>query len=190
MPYIIRNISKGYQILLKHQVAPGGALDLEDVFEGFCKPKRSKKNQEAKYAEWSTEQFPEFLEKVETEYAMDRGIWRLDFSEDVKGAKKTSTRTRVKIPALVEETAVSKREQKKQELHTARKKIRRAMDDEMMPKELAWLKYNEETKKIISNCSNPQVLKHAIKLARNIAGQERVRDLLDNRLMELGDRLG
>ena len=189
MPYIVRNISKGYQILLKHQVAPGGSLDLEEVFEGFCKPKRSKKNQEAKYAEWSIDQFPEFLDKVETEYAMDRGIWRLDFTKDDATTKKTSTRTRVKV-APVEEAVVSKREQKKQELHTARKRIKRAMDDEVTPKELAWLKYNEDTKKIISNCSNSQVLKHAIKLARNIAGQERVRDLLDNRLMELGDRLG
>jgi hypothetical protein len=183
MPYIAKNISKGYQILLKHQVAPGGELDLEEVFEGFCKPKRSKKNEEPRYAEWAPDEFPQFLERVETDYAADRGVWKFDFTDAPK-------KNRGKQRTEVLETMVTKREQKKKDAMRAKKNVKRALDDDVTPKELAWLTYGDDAKKIINNISNPQILKHSIKLARNIAGQERVRDLLDSRLMELGDRLG
>jgi hypothetical protein len=194
MPYIARNISGGYKILLKHQIPPGGSLDLEEVFEGFCKPKRSKKAQEAKHAEWSPDQFPEFLERVETEYARDRGTWQLDFSEGPR-TKKGAVAERKKAAAKEsfpkeENSRLQRKEEKKQTIQASRKKIRRALDGDMSPKELAWLKMSEETKKIIDNCNDALVIKHAVKLARNIAGQERVRDLLERRLIELSDRLG
>lgn len=189
MPYRVRNISGGYKILLKHQVPPNGTLDLEEVFEGFCKPKRSKKAQEVKHAEWTADQFPDFLEKVKTEYAKDRGIWDFDFSEGPRPKKGAVAEKKAK--AEQEETnGLAKKDKKKQDLVAARKKMRRAADGEMSPKELAWLKMSEETKKIIDNCSDGLVLKHAIKLARNIAGQERVRDLLERRLIEVSDRSG
>lgn len=189
MPYIARNISGGYKILLKHQIPPNGILDLEEVFEGFCKPKRSKKAQEVKHAEWTADQFPDFLEKVQTEYAKDRGIWQLDFSEGPRRKKGAVAEKKAK-EVQEEDNALTRKDKKQKDLVAARKKIRRAADGDMSPKELAWLKMSPETAKIIDNCSSALVLKHAIKLARNIAGQERVRDLLERRLIEVSDRLG
>ena len=189
MPYIARNISGLYKILLKHQVAPNGILDLEEVFAGFCKPKRSKKAQEAKIAEWAPDQFQEFLEKVENEYARDRGIWQLEFSST--SPEKTSSRKKeTATVSSAESDRLARRDERMKEVQTSRRRIRRAIEGDMTPKELAWLKMNEETKKIIDNCQDVLTLKHAVKLARNIAGQERVRDLLERRLLELSDRMG
>ena len=188
MPYVARNISGLYKILLKHQVPPNGTLDLEEVFAGFCKPKKSKKAQEAKVAEWAPDQFQEFLEKVENEYARDRGIWQLEFS--AASAKKASSRKKETAEVSPETERAARRDQRMQEVQTSRRRIRRAIDGDMTPKELAWLKMNEETKRIIDNCNDALILKHAIKLARNIAGQERVRDLLERRLLEVSDRMG
>jgi hypothetical protein len=193
MPYIARNISGGYKILLKHQIPPGGSLDLEEVFEGFCKPKRSKKAVEAKHSEWSPDQFKDFLERVENEYARDRGAWQLDFSDGPsakRGAMAKKKRDEDAIIGQDESSRLQRKEQKKKSVQTSRKNIRRAIDGELTPKELAWLKMSEETRKIIDNCNSALIIKHAVKLAKNIAGQERVRDLLEKRLIELSDRLG
>jgi hypothetical protein len=192
MPYIARNISGGYKILLKHQIPPGGSLDLEEVFEGFCEPKRSKKAVEAKHSEWSPEQFKDFLEKVESEYARDRGIWQLDFSEGPRPKRGAMAKKKADevVSGQDDVSRLKRKEQKTRATQTSKKNIKRAMEGEMTPKELAWLKMSEETKKIIDNCNNALLIKHAVKLARNIAGQERVRDLLERRLIELSDRLG
>jgi hypothetical protein len=190
MPYIARNISGGYKRLLKHEVAPNGTLDLEEVFEGFCKPKKAKKNEEAKYSEWTEDQFPEFLKRVEQDYANDRRSWVLEYTDGPR-ARRGAMATKespAKKKAQIEQN-VTMREQRQKEAHNTRKQVRRAVEGGMTPKDLAWLPPTEASKKIIDNCSNALALKHAIKLARNIAGQEHVRDLLERRLIELGDRL-
>ena len=188
MPYIVRNISSGYKILLKHQVQPGGILDLEEVFEGFCKPKRSKRAQEAKYSEYTKDDFQEFLDKVENVYARNRGVWEFDFSGDEASdaeRKKKKSAQKKKYAADHPQVAVTRKDKKRKAAMITRRNIRRAIDGDITPKEMAWLPFNEDTKNIISNCRKPQTLKLALKLARNISGQERVRDLIDRRLLEL-----
>lgn len=189
MPYIARNISGGYKILLKHQVPPDGTLDLEEVFEGFCKPKKSKKNEEAKYSEWSPDQFQEFLSRVEQDYASDRRSWVLEYTDGPRAKRGAAARVKETASKKQIEQNVAKREARQKEAYNTKKQVRRANEGTLTPKELAWLPPNESSKKIIDNCSDALALKHAIKLARNIAGQEHIRDLLDRRLIELGDRL-
>jgi hypothetical protein len=174
MGYIVRNVSKGYAYLLKREVAPNGTLDLEEVFEGFCKPKRSKRAEEPKYYEYTKDQFPKFLERVKKEYAVDQGVWRLELPNNGESNN----------AAPIPNAAAAKKTQKRSTAITSRAASRKTSSD-VTPKEMAWLTYDDASKKIINNCSEVRKLKMAHKLARNLAGQERVRDILANRIAEL-----
>jgi hypothetical protein len=57
--------------------------------------------------------------------------------------------------------------------------------EKITPKEIAWLPFDEVSKKIISDVTDQRLLKMALRLAKNITGQERIRKLIEDRLNEL-----
>jgi hypothetical protein len=173
MAYIARNISGKYAILLKLQVKPDGTIDLQEVFEGFCKPKKSSKAEPARHSEFTREQFPEFLEWVASK--ADPREWAFEFDGD------TQAPVRNKVSGALPTTI---RRKKTQALAT-RSAQRKVDTSELSPKQIAVLQFNDSTKKTISDCSDLRKLKAALKMAKNLAGQERVRNLLEERLQEL-----
>jgi hypothetical protein len=174
MGYKVRNISKGYAYLLKEEVKPGDVLDLEKVFEGFCKPKMvARSEKEPRHIEYTKDQFPEFLEKVRTQWAADRGTWSLELPDNVSDSTSPAP------------SSPSKKTQKRKTAIENRKSQRKISNSDVTPKEMAWMPFNKETENTINSCSDPRKLKMAHKLVRNLAGQERVRKLIEDRIAEL-----
>ena len=174
MGYIARNISNGYAYLLKQEVQPGATLDLEKVFEGFCKPKKSSKAEPAKYSEYTKDQFSEFLDRVKTEWAADRTVWQIEMPDNVEITKSAVPKTEPNRKTAKRKTAIETRASE-----------RRITNADISPKEMAWLEYNDASKKLVHSCSDARKLKMALKLARNLAGRERMRDLIEDRIQEL-----
>lgn len=175
MAYLARNISANYAILLKQQVPPGGVIDLAESFLGFCKPKKSSKAEIPKYSEFSEEQFPEFLLWVEE--MADRRTWILEFNELSPSGGKLSKQAVDGSP--------KRKSVRRQQTMTTKVSQKKASSTELVPKEIALLPYTDATKKLILDCSDIRKIKLALKLARNLAGQEKVRGLLEDRVSEL-----
>jgi hypothetical protein len=174
MAYIARNISGKYAILLKQQIKPDGVIDLETAFEGFCKPKKTSRAEPARYSEFTRDQFPEFLAWV-TEKA-DPREWEFEFDGDVE----VPTKPRPKVTG-----AGSPIKRKNRNVLATREANRKADTAELSPKQIALLPFSDSTKKTLSDCTDVRKLKAAVKMAKNLAGQERVRNLLEGRLQEL-----
>ena len=172
MGYIARNISKSFAYLLKEEVAPNGTLDLEKVFEGFCKPKMVARSEKVPtHIEYTPDQFPVFLSRVMNEWAKDRTTWSLEFPDDVEVVQPVA--------------APSRKTQKRKTSLEARGKIKKINSGDITPKEMAWLPYNKESEATINTCSDARKLKMALKMARNLAGQERIRGIIEDRIAEL-----
>jgi hypothetical protein len=175
MGYKVRNISKGYAYLLKEEVAPGAVLDLEKIFQGFCKPKMvARSEKEPRHIEYTKDQFPEFLDKVRNEWAADRGTWSLELPDNLVGDAVSP------VPS-----SPSRKNQKRKTAIENRKSQRKMNTSDVTPKEMAWMPFSKEAESTVNNCSDARKLKMAHKLVRNLAGQERVRKLIEDRIAEL-----
>jgi hypothetical protein len=182
MSHFVKNISNKHAIILKHQLAPGQSLDLEEVFKGFCQPKRVTSKGPETLPEYHEDEFGIFLEWVKQDLGNNQAIWRFSDAETevVNPAKlpmtrKTRAQRRVEVPA----TAPA--------VKPAEKPVRRrnAKDDRSVTsKTIAWMPY-EEAKSLIAEVADTRKLKAALKLVRNISGQERVRKLIEERILDL-----
>jgi len=192
----IRNITNGYGWVLKHQVGPNESLDLRKIFAGFCQPKVSSREDLTKLkaaekrgskipfkAAWSPDQFDAFVDWVQNEVATDRRKWVFEFSDIDNGEEPVQKVKATRAP--VDSTKIRKSENKKSTSGT-RAVRRKISKDEYTAKQIAWFEYNDQNKKVISECSDVRKLKMALKLARNLAGQERVRILIEERIVDLG----
>lgn len=192
----IKNVSAGYAWILKHQLAPGEALDLQKVFKGFCKPKKSSRAEEARYSEFKEGDYDEFIDWVKEEIMLDKATFALvdesimDTTEEDKAyGKKRRALSRAARP--VGDTSV--RGPMKDEAEELREKRltnkvigkKLPSKEKITPKEIAWLPFDEVSKKIIGDVTDQRLLKMALKLAKNITGQERIRKAIEDRLNEL-----
>ena len=199
----LKNRTANFAWILGRQIPPGEYLNLNEVFEGFCAPKISSRDQLKKIdierqqgkpisaiAEFKEDEFDLFMDWVENELAIDRGTWEivrqdLSSSESVKVEPKPSAKQAKAKPAVTS----GKRTRNSGQI-LAVNDVRRKIPDNikgLSPKEIAWLPYNDKTKKLIQDMSadNIRDLKAAFRLVRNIAGQERTRKLIQDRIDEL-----
>lgn len=176
MAYIARNISGKYAMLLKHQVKPDGILDLETIFEGFCKPKKTSKAEPARASEFTRDQFSEFLDWIADK--ADPREWAFEFDEE-------NLATKVSRPAKTTGALPTTIKRKRSQVLATRESKRKTDTAELAPKQIAVLPFNDATKNTIADCADVRKLKAALKMAKNLAGQERVRNLLEERIQEL-----
>jgi len=171
MAYIARNISDKYAMLLKHQVKPDGTIDLQELFEGFCKPKKTSRAEPARHSEFTRDQFDEFLEMVQEK--ADPREWALEFDGDVQAASRPKATGFRALP------------KKKKQVLSVKQDKRKTDTAGLTPKQIALLPFNDASKKTVADCADVRKLKAALKMAKNLAGQERLRNLLEVRLQEL-----
>jgi hypothetical protein len=172
---VIRNVSEGYGIILGTQLAPGDVLDLQEEFVRRCKPKKSSKAEPARFAEYKEDQLEEFLDFAEEKVRENPNKWRIE-GRTGSATKVTTTR---KVEKATSPASNSKR------VVAGQRVMRVPSAKSLSPKELAWLPYDNNTKEIIGDFRDLKILKSAYKLVRNLAGQERVRRLIEDRLNEL-----
>lgn len=201
MGAFLKNITPNYAWILGRTVSPGEQLDLQEIFKGFCEPKVSsrddvKKLETAKRekkpvtmpSQFAEDEFDLFVDWIENELAVDRGIWEID-RQNSSSAKLPSSRSKA-IEGAQSKPAVAqgRRGQQSQQV-LAVKDIKRKVPNqkEVTPRDIAWMPYNDETKKFIGDMSadNIRDLKAAFKLVRNLSGQERTRKLIEDRINEL-----
>jgi len=192
MGWMIKNIGKGYGWVLKHQLGPGELLDLEETFKGFCSPKKSSRAMIPKFSEFSEDEFDEFLDWVREEIVVDTSQFQIINSSvkpksngDLSHLKKR--RSLAKAEKAIEEGTIHDEVDQLKEKRVTYKNVGKKLPSQkdMTPKEIAWLPFDDVSKKIISDVNDVKRLKMAFKLVRNIAGQERVRKLIEDRLSEL-----
>lgn len=193
MSFYIRNISEGYAWILKNQLGPQETLNLNKVFEGFCKPKRSSRGEEPKFSEFKENEFDEFMEWVKDEILTDKNTFELyDDSvmpeEDEIPEVKPTRRHVAKAAKPVGDIKVRGDVEALKEKRVTHKPIggkKLPSNKEMSPKEIAWLPFDKTSKKIIDEIDDTRRLKTAYRLVRNINGQERTRRLIEDRINEL-----
>jgi len=173
MAYLARNISGKYAILLKEQVKPDATIDLETIFEGFCKPKRTAKAGIIGNSEFTRDQFPVFLDWVQD--IADPRLWAFEFDGTISLS-----------PAKRNRIAQGSTQKRKRQNVFAVRETRRKMDTAgLTPKQIALLPADDVGKSTIEDCVDLRKLKAALSMAKNLAGQERVRGWLEDRLQEL-----
>jgi hypothetical protein len=193
MSWYIRNISANYAWVLKNQLGPGDSLNLDKVFEGFCKPKRSSRGETPKFSEFKEGEFEDFLEWVREEILNDKGI--LELVDDSKEPEIEEVVDNKKVPRHVAKAVKPKGdikvrvdvEELQEKGRVTHKKIGKKLpsESEMSPKDIAWLPYDNTSKRIIGDIDDTRRLKTAFRLVRNISGQERTRKMIEDRLSEL-----
>lgn len=200
MAFFVRNISDNYAWILKNQLGPGDTLNLHKVFQGFCKPKRSHRAEEPKFAEFNENEFEDFMDWVRTEIVLDKGVFEIIDDDTLPEAsfddgltieeKKQRRRAMRKAATPRGDTKVRVDKEKLDEIKskkTTHKQVGRKLPSEkdLSPKEIAWLPYDGMSKQIIDGIGDARRLKSALRLARNLSGQERTRKLIEDRLNEL-----
>jgi hypothetical protein len=199
MAYYIKNISENYAWVLKNQLGPGETLNLTKVFQGFCKPKAASRAEadNPRFSEFREDEFDEFLDWVQEEILVDRGIFELlndvdipegneEFSEDLntRMSKRRAFRKAARPVGDVKVRAdVDAIKEKKVTHKQVGKKLPSQKD--ISPKEIAWLPFDNVSKRIIGDIDDMRRLKTAFRLVRNINGQERTRKLIEDRINEL-----
>ena len=209
MPTYLRNRTSNYAWILGRRVSPGDQLDLDEIFKGYCEPKISSRDDLKKLelekkegkpismaAEFAPDEFDEFVDWVENDIAVDRGIWEIirDATKSPKVDRESTRKLRDQSTRLAEggqpkpAVAQGRRGRQTQQVlavQDIRRKIPSQVD--LTPRDIAWLPYNEQTKKLISDMSadNIRDLKAAFRLVRNLSGQERTRKLIEDRINEL-----
>jgi len=192
MSWFVRNISENYAWVLKNQLGPGETLNLNKVFEGFCKPKKSSRGDEAKFSEFKEDQFDDFLEWVQDEILVEKGIFELYDDAKVPEVEEVKETKRVPRHALkaakpVGEVKVRGDSESLGEKRVTHKQVGKKLPSEkdLSPKEIAWLPPDITSKRIIGEIDDTRRLKTAYRLVRNINGQERTRRLIEDRINEL-----
>jgi hypothetical protein len=200
MAYLVRNISKGYARLLKHEAGPGQTIDLEQVFKGFCVPKVSSKDDAKKIerfekdgrphglkAEFEEDEFDEFIDWVIQDVGINPTVWATELEEEspnIKVSKSSKSKERrakkakkATVTTGAGETRVEQNRKSQQTL-LAREKL--------TAKEMAMLDPNDKiSAEVINHCSDFKKVKLALRLAKNLSGQERIRMLLEKRVTDL-----
>lgn len=193
----LQNISNNYAWILGRQVDPGEEIRLENVFQQYCSPKVSSKDDAKKRdldpdriaSEFGPNEYLEFIDWVENTLAVDRGIWRLVRSNqsitDSQPPIGKSSSSVVAKPA----GGSGKRSRKNSKQVMSVKDVKRKIpkSKKMTPKEIAWLPYNEHTKKLIEDMGSGDIkdLKAAFRIVRYISGQERIRKLIETKISDL-----
>lgn len=203
MATYLKNRTANFAWILGRQIPPGEYLNLDEVFEGFCAPKISSRDQLKKVdaerqqgkeisaaAEFKEDEFDLFMDWVENELAIDRGIWEIIREDLPKITKEETKKVTASREAKAKPAAVAGRRSRNTGQVLAVNDVKRKIPENikgLTPKEIAWLPYNDRTKKLINDMSadNIRDLKAAFRLVRNIAGQERTRKLIQDRIDEL-----
>jgi hypothetical protein len=199
MAYYVKNISENFAWILKNQLGPGETLNLTKVFQGFCKPKAASRAEagKAKFAEFKEDEFDEFLDWVQEEILVDKGVFELlndadlpegDESNDADfETKKSRRRAFRKAAKPAGDIKVRGDAEAIKEKRITHKQVGNKLPSqrEISPKEIAWLPFDGVSKKIISDIDDMRRLKTAFRLVRNINGQERTRKLIEDRINEL-----
>jgi hypothetical protein len=192
MGWMVKNIGKGYAWILKTRLGPGEMLDLEETFKGFCIPKKSSRAMVPKFSEFKEGEFDEFMEWIRDEIVVDASQFQIinssvrsKESSDLSHLKKR--RSLAKAEKAIEESTIHDEVDQLKEKRVTYKNVGKKLPSQkdMTPKEIAWLPFDDVSKKIISDVNDVKRLKMAFKLVRNIAGQERTRKLIEDRLSEL-----
>lgn len=157
--YFIKNRSLNYQRILKHWFAPGDKGDLETLFVEFST------DSERVPAMFGKDEFDKFISWVMETVEADPSNWEII-------VPKNWNRPEVEEKEIEEENPWEEQLQSKSE-------------KEYTGYNLAWLPYNEETKKIIARYPNAKELRKAEKIASGLAGRGKLRDLLNKRILEL-----
>jgi len=174
--YYVRNIGERHGFILQHTLAPGETLDLEKLFRDFCKPKINKNKEVLAPPQFEKDNFEGFLSWV-SDIVVDRGRWELVYAER-------------HVPAKIKEPhAVVNRKNK---LARGTEKARATLKaKDLTSKDIAWLPYDAQTKKIVEECNDAKKLKAALRLVKTLAGQERLRKLLEDQVASLaGEGIG
>lgn len=202
MALYVRNITEEYKWILKTELAPGASLNLNETFKNFCKPKVSRRADAEpgvpKFSEFKEDEFDEFMLWINEEIITDKNSFEIiddtDLTEDEldpyahlpieeKKAKRRSMR-RAKAPSG--ETKVRGAEELKKKRQTHKQTGNKLPSEKAMsPKEIAWLPYDKMSKNIVEGIDDVRRLKTALRLARNLNGQERTRKLIEDRINEL-----
>lgn len=199
MAYYIKNISENYAWILKNQLGPGETLNLTKVFQGFCKPKAASRAEanNPRFSEFNEGEFDEFLDWVQEEILVDKGTFELlndadlpegeeEYSEDfaTRTSKRRAFRKAAKPSGDVKVRGDAEAIKEKRATH---KQVGKKLPSqkEISPKEIAWLPFDNVSKRIIEDIDDVRRLKTAFRLVRNINGQERTRKLIEDRINEL-----
>jgi hypothetical protein len=208
MAHFLKNRSKKHAHILQRQVEPQASICLEDVFEGFCKPKVASKDDRKKLdiaeqrgvdapgirSEYSPDDFDLFLEKAK-EMAKDQAIWEFWTDDKVTTLNRKNTPRKIVLQNAESDAAAQpavatgkKGSVKSQAIQKKDIKRKLPSESEWTPQELARLPYNEDTKKLINDIGSDKArsLKAALKLVRHLPGQERTRKLIEDKIADLG----
>lgn len=199
MAFYIRNVSKNYAWILKQQLGPGETLNLNKVFEGFCKPKASTRGEAEpgvkKFSEFTEDEFEDFMEWVKEEIMLDKGSFEIvddtvlpepePEPEDAPSKKKRRALAKAKKPAG--DIKVRGSEEALGDARVTHKQLGKKLPSQknLSPKEIAWLPADGMSRKIIEDVDDMRRLKTAFRLVRNISGQEQTRKMIENRIAEL-----
>jgi hypothetical protein len=166
MKYYVKNISRKHAFILKQTVASGERVDLEKLFKDFCKPKYNSKKEVVASPEFNENQFNDFLKWVNG-LASDRGVWEVMFNGKYVPADS------VNIDPVIKRTPTRRSRKTKLEVL----KI-----EHLAPTDIAWLPFDDLTKKMITECTDLKKMKASFSLVRNLAGQERLRKLIETQI--------
>ena len=197
MSFYIRNISNNYAWILKNQIGPGETLNLNKVFEGFCKPKAATRGQAElnvkKFSEFRDDEFDEFMDWVKEEILLDKGKFEIIDDTTLPEPEPQSDHISKKRRAIakaarpVGDVEIRGSKEALQAKRVTNKQLGKKLPSEkdMSPKEIAWLPADGMSRKIIEGIDDIRRLKTAFRLVRNISGQERTRKMIEDRIAEL-----
>lgn len=196
MAFYIRNISQNYAWILKNQLGPGETLNLNKLFEGFCKPKASTRGEAepgvAKFSEFNEEEFDDFMDWVKEEILTDKGVFEIIDDTvlpepEIEASPKKKRRSMSKAKRPIGDIKVRGVDDKLKESRATHKQLGKKLPSQkdLSPKEIAWLPADGISRKIIEDIDDMRRLKTAFRLVRNISGQERTRKMIEDRIAEL-----